>query len=35
VFSATAVVYFGILFVASSASRGLERRVAKVLPNVH
>jgi polar amino acid transport system permease protein len=35
VFSATAVVYFAILFVASSASRGLERRVAKVLPNVH
>ncbi|MEA3124248.1 MAG: hypothetical protein QOD67_1267 [Caballeronia sp.] len=35
VFSATAVVYFAILFLASSASRGLERRVAKVLPNVH
>ena len=35
VFSATAVVYFAILFVASSASRELERRVAKVLPNVH
>ena len=35
VFSATAAVYFVILFVASSASRGLERRVAKVLPNVH
>ena len=35
VFSATAAVYFAILFLASSASRGLERRVAKVLPNVH
>jgi polar amino acid transport system permease protein len=35
VFSVTAVAYFVILFVASSASRGLERRVAKVLPNVH
>ncbi|HEY1998289.1 amino acid ABC transporter permease [Paraburkholderia sp.] len=35
VFSATAVIYFAILFVASSASRRLERRVAKVLPNVH
>lgn len=35
VFSATAAVYFAILFIASSASRGLERRVAKVLPNVH
>jgi polar amino acid transport system permease protein len=35
VFSATAVAYFAILFVASTASRGLERRVAKVLPNVH
>ncbi|MDN7182996.1 amino acid ABC transporter permease [Caballeronia sp. SEWSISQ10-4 2] len=35
VFSATAVVYFAILFLASSASRGIERRVAKVLPNVH
>jgi polar amino acid transport system permease protein len=32
---ATAAVYFAILFLASSASRGLERRVAKVLPNVH
>ena len=34
-FSATAAVYFAILFLASSASRGLERRVAKVLTNVH
>jgi len=35
VFSATAAVYFVILFCASSISRGIERRFAKVLPNVH
>jgi len=35
VFSAVAAVYFVILFAASSASRRLERRVAKVLPHGH
>ncbi|WP_198087589.1 amino acid ABC transporter permease [Variovorax sp. E3] len=35
VFSATAAVYFVILLCASSISRGIERRFAKVLPNVH
>lgn len=35
VFSATAAVYFVILLGASSISRGIERRFAKVLPNVH
>ncbi len=34
-FSVTAAIYFAILFGASSASRWFERRVAKVLPNVH
>lgn len=35
VFSATAAVYFVILFCASSVSRVVERHFAKVLPNVH
>lgn len=35
VFAATAVVYFIILFCASSLSRVIERRIAKVLPNAH
>lgn len=35
VFSATALIYFAILFSASSASRVLERRIAKVLPNAN
>ncbi|TAL88742.1 MAG: amino acid ABC transporter permease [Candidimonas sp.] len=35
VFAATAVVYFIILFCASSISRAIERRIAKVLPNAH
>ncbi len=35
VFAATAVVYFIILFCASSLSRVVERRIAKVLPNAH
>jgi polar amino acid transport system permease protein len=34
-FSITAAIYFAILFVVSSASRRLERRVAKVLPHGH
>jgi polar amino acid transport system permease protein len=35
IFAATAALYFVILFAASTCSRALERRVAKVLPNVH
>jgi polar amino acid transport system permease protein len=35
VFSATAVVYFLILLCASSISRLIERRLAKVMPNAH
>jgi polar amino acid transport system permease protein len=35
VFSATAIVYFLILLCASSISRLIERRIAKVMPNVH
>lgn len=35
VFSATAVVYFLILWVASSLSRRLESKFARLLPNVH
>ncbi|WP_206996457.1 amino acid ABC transporter permease [Trinickia mobilis] len=35
VFAATAVVYFIILFCASSVSRMFERRISRVLPNVH
>jgi polar amino acid transport system permease protein len=34
-FSLTAALYFAILFVASSASRRIERRFAKVLPHGH
>ncbi|SFO81345.1 amino acid ABC transporter membrane protein 1, PAAT family [Variovorax sp. PDC80] len=35
VFAATAVVYFLMLLCASSLSRGIERRFARMLPNVH
>lgn len=35
VFSATAIVYFLILLCASSISRLIERRIAKVMPNAH
>lgn len=35
VFSATAIVYFVILLCASSISRFIERRIAKVMPNAH
>lgn len=35
VFSATAAVYFVILFSVSSMSRAFERRIAKVLPHVN
>lgn len=35
VFTATAAVYFVILLLVSSASRGVERRLARMLPHVH
>lgn len=35
VFAATAAVYFAMLLCASSFSRGIERRFARMLPNVH
>lgn len=35
VFAATALVYFIILFCASSVSRMFERRISRVLPHVH
>jgi polar amino acid transport system permease protein len=35
VFAATAAVYFAMLLCASSLSRGIERRFARMLPNVH
>lgn len=35
VFTATAVIYFGMLWCASSLSRRIERHFARLLPNVH
>lgn len=35
VFSATAAVYFVLLFAVSSVSRGIERRISRVLPHAH
>lgn len=35
VFTATAAVYFILLWIASSLSRRIERRFARLLPNVH
>jgi polar amino acid transport system permease protein len=35
VFTATAAVYFVLLWLASSLSRRIERRFARLLPNVH